>query len=433
MPKKKGPRSSGKSSRRSVFSEDTTGGGITKCGRGFDPEGSAPKVLPPERFVLEAAAFRICSEVSFELLVRAAPDLADEVTRGLLGTDTVVAAADSAFVTNPQMTKLLSDLRSESARDPAFPGPPLPLLRDYAASGASPTRLALDQILLNFRDHFSLGEHLASRAFRRNLGALRRALSPTEAALIKGAARAWWEDAPADARWEVQGALLHSPETVVGVALGVEPLTAGGRRPVLALYNTDDARRFLRLVVAKEAELMEADETYHQASVVAATSIPEVFASLRFRRRAYLLVSEAPARTIARAASLAVAELAARRTARRERVVRNAEVPPASTADSTASWRSSTARSLRSSQSFRDIRSRRERRTKPPGLRPAQKAGKGGRVTRGPPPGLATPAPASTPPAGGRGRGFAEPRLSPGGSGAPLPRSLSPPVRPTSD
>jgi len=296
-------------------------------------------------YALNPDAFRLSASVPSELLERCAPDVAEELSRSVLEKDTILAAVDSALVTNPQVLKVLSDLQSEGARDPTQTAPPFPLLEDYVSDESSPSRVALEKTLSAFAKHFDLEQHLRSRAFRQNLGALRRPLGPTEAALIKAAARAWWEDSPANDRWKNQGALIHTPDTVVGIALSQSRQETKGRRPVLAIYNTADSGKLLRILVAKEAELMAGVAGYRQPSVAAAPSLPDVFATLRFRRRSNFFVSEAPSDVVARAAAAAVAELTARRTARRGKISRSRRPRAAesvSTADSVSSWASFT-------------------------------------------------------------------------------------------
>jgi hypothetical protein len=225
---------------------------------------------------LRAAPLRTCPEDALpdHLL---GPALVAELAAETVARDVIVAAADSGLATNPGVLESLSAIAAK----------PLPFLTDYVEKSRAGRR-ELERVVGQLRKHFSLTSYMGSRSFGRNLGALRRHLRETEVTLIREAAARWVRlsrERRTTPRLALQKALETAPAAVVAFAMdAADPaVTVSPRHPVLVVYSTAGGRRFLRRV---------ARELGGRASVVAAVAVPEAFATLRFRRRAYFLTLE---------------------------------------------------------------------------------------------------------------------------------------------
>jgi hypothetical protein len=217
-----------------------------------------------------------------------------EVTR-----DAVIAAADSGLVVNPLVIEALGKLQDGDDPGEQRP-PPLPLLSDYGRGATARAWREYGRVVGQLRRHFALRGYLKTRAFHRTLGVLSRHVGKTETALLRAAGRSWLaRPGVPTARGAVQRALEKLPETVAGLALDTAP---DGWRPVLVVYSTPDARSFLRRLV----DVLRREHG-HRGSVTAAVAVPEVFANLRLRRRAYLLTTTAPSDALVAAVAAAAA------------------------------------------------------------------------------------------------------------------------------
>ena len=215
-----------------------------------------------------------------EALRTAPKGIPTEATKGTeVPPDVLIAAADSGLAMN---ARVLGALRRSAAK-------PQPVLSDYTV--ARDERRVLSQL----RHHFDLVAYLESRSFKRNVLALQRELGRTEIKLIRQIGSDWHATAPETFRRQLQTALGRAPEEVAALAL---PLAHGGsgRLPLAVVYATGagHAQRYLRAIVSGLRRRLGEGSSVGAvgASVVAAVARPEVFANLRIRRRALLLVGE---------------------------------------------------------------------------------------------------------------------------------------------
>lgn len=191
--------------------------------------------------------------------------------------DVLAAAADSGLAMN---ARLLEALRRSSAN-------PLPVISDYTVEGSE------RRVIAQLRHHFDLDTYLRSRSFGRNLLALQRELGRTEIDLIRKIGATWHATAPESFRRRLQTEFNRAPRDIAAFAL---PMAAEphARTAVAVIYATGagHAQRYLRSIVSELNRRAKASGASGAsgASVIAAVAKPEVFANLRIRRRALLLI-----------------------------------------------------------------------------------------------------------------------------------------------